>query len=238
MKINKIVLLVFFSLFSFNLLAVEKIEFQSGKEKATLIELFTSQGCSSCPPAEKWINAFLENEELWQKFVPVAFHVDYWDYLGWKDNYAKKEFTKLQKSYYKKKKLRGIYTPALLVNGKGWRGGKLPATKETGIIKGVIENNQVEVFYEDDKNLILHFALLGFGVEADIKRGENANRVLPQEFLVLDYQKLENKNSDKLKKWNFILPKNNKQEIKKLALAIWISDKNNLQILQATGLWL
>ena len=60
----------------------------SGVEQVTLLELYTSQGCSSCPPAERWLNSYVDSDELWTKTVPLAFHVDYWDYLGWKDSLA------------------------------------------------------------------------------------------------------------------------------------------------------
>ena len=56
--------------------------FESGETQSTLIELFTSEGCSSCPPAEKWLSTLKSNPDLWKKIVPVAFHVDYWDRLG------------------------------------------------------------------------------------------------------------------------------------------------------------
>ena len=60
----------------------------SGVEQVTLLELYTSQGCSSCPPAERWLNAYVDSDALWEKTVPMVFHVDYWDYLGWKDTLA------------------------------------------------------------------------------------------------------------------------------------------------------
>src|ERR1041384_1176087 len=59
--------------------------FESGETQNSLIELFTSEGCSSCPPAEKWLSALKSNQDLWKKTVPVASHVDYWDHLGWRD---------------------------------------------------------------------------------------------------------------------------------------------------------
>jgi hypothetical protein len=73
--------------------------FESGEVQNSLIELFTSEGCSSCPPAEKWISALKSNQDLWKKTVPVAFHVDYWDRLGWRDRFAKPEFTSRQQHY-------------------------------------------------------------------------------------------------------------------------------------------
>src|SRR4051812_18118930 len=62
-------------------------------EPTQLIELFTSEGCSSCPPADEWLHDLGKQPGLWTDFVPVAFHVDYWDYLGWKDIFSTPEFS-------------------------------------------------------------------------------------------------------------------------------------------------
>src|SRR5712692_2905929 len=77
----------------------EPITFESGATQTTLLELFTSEGCSSCPAAEKWLSQFKTNSDLWKRIVPVAFHVDYWDNLGWPDRFAKAEFTDRQRRY-------------------------------------------------------------------------------------------------------------------------------------------
>src|SRR5213592_2728274 len=68
------------------------LTFQSSGKQTALIELYTSEGCSSCPPAETWLSRLKESPGLWKDFVPLAFHVDYWDYLGWGDPWANKSF--------------------------------------------------------------------------------------------------------------------------------------------------
>jgi hypothetical protein len=222
-----------------SLQAEEKIHFQSTNKQATLIELFTSQGCSSCPPAERWVNSFLKEEGLWRDFVPVAFHVDYWDYLGWKDIYAQKKFTNRQRTYRISGNLRSVYTPAVLLNGREWRGGSFPEAKaQVGILSGVLENNRLMISYsEQTENLELHIALLGFDIKTNVLRGENANNILPQEFLALAHQKVsKDKASDN--RWNIELMKNPRPEIKKVAVAVWVSNKTTMQTVQATGFWL
>ena len=96
--------------------------FESGAAQTTLLELFTSEGCSSCPVAEKWLSQFKTNSDLWKKIVPVAFHVDYWDNLGWPDRFAKAEFTLRQRRYAASWPTGAVYTPAFVVNGKEWSG--------------------------------------------------------------------------------------------------------------------
>ena len=100
----------------------ESIIFQSGETQTSLLELYSSEGCSSCPPAEKWLTGLKEAPGLWRAFVPVCFHVDYWDYLGWKDDLASPQFTKRQRTSAQYLKLDSVYTPGFLVNGREWRG--------------------------------------------------------------------------------------------------------------------
>ena len=73
--------------------------FHSGPEQVHLLEFFTSEGCSSCPPAEERLSALQRDPELWKSLVPVSFHVDYWDNLGWPDRYAAPAYTERQQSY-------------------------------------------------------------------------------------------------------------------------------------------
>jgi hypothetical protein len=73
--------------------------FQSGPARVGLLELYTSEGCSSCPPAESWLSGLAGNDALWKDVVPVAFHVDYWDYLGWRDVFASSAFSERQRDY-------------------------------------------------------------------------------------------------------------------------------------------
>src|SRR6266436_651609 len=77
----------------------QELRFQSNAKQTALIELYTSEGCSSCPPAEAWLSQLKADPRLWKDFVPLAFHVDYWDYLGWRDPFASKEWTARQYRY-------------------------------------------------------------------------------------------------------------------------------------------
>jgi hypothetical protein len=79
-----------------------------------VVELFTSQGCSSCPPAEAFLTDLASREGV----IALEFHIDYWDYIGWKDSFAKPEFTSRQKKYVEVLKGRYAYTPQMVVHGK------------------------------------------------------------------------------------------------------------------------
>jgi hypothetical protein len=85
---------------------------QSGEIKG-VVELFTSQGCSSCPPADKVFGEIIEQDGV----IGLAWHVDYWDYLGWKDTFSSAQFTERRRSYARGMGERGVYTPQIIVNG-------------------------------------------------------------------------------------------------------------------------
>src|SRR5882724_13240893 len=101
--------------------------FQSSGRQTAVLELFTSEGCSSCPPAEAWLSKLKGAPGLWHDFVPVAFHVDYWDHLGWKDPFASKEWTARQYHYSAIWKSSSVYTPAFVLDGREWQPAGLPS---------------------------------------------------------------------------------------------------------------
>ncbi|MDI1284481.1 MAG: DUF1223 domain-containing protein [Reyranella sp.] len=86
------------------------------------IELFTSQGCNSCPPADAFIGKLAKRPDI----VALSFHVDYWDYIGWKDPFASRETTERQRAYARTLKQRYVYTPEMVVDGIGHDTGREP----------------------------------------------------------------------------------------------------------------
>src|SRR5271157_2032396 len=129
-------------------LAGSVVTFKSGATKNLLIELFSSQGCSSCPPADSWLNNLVNDKALWERIVPAAYHVDYWDSIGWKDPFDSNEFTKMQYDYQKNGKLSSIYTPGFMYNGEEWgswykaKSPPLP-NDEAGILSVKIDSGHI-----------------------------------------------------------------------------------------------
>ena len=123
------------------------LELSSGTQQTTLLELYTSEGCSSCPPADRWLSRFKNDAGLWQQIVPVAFHVDYWNQLGWPDRFSNAAYTARQHNYKRHNYLNVVYTPGFVRNGREWRGWfeqqPLPRnnTNEVGILKASINHN-------------------------------------------------------------------------------------------------
>jgi len=96
---------------------------KSGAQIVQLLELYTSEGCSSCPPADKWLSGLkldTSNADS-QKVVPLAFHVDYWDYIGWKDRFAKADFSERQRKTAAFAGAGFVYTPQFVLNGRDFR---------------------------------------------------------------------------------------------------------------------
>jgi len=93
-----------------------------------LVELFTSEGCSSCPPADRWLSALGTGPAVPARVVPIAWHVDYWDYIGWKDRFAQAGFSARQRDLAQIRREPVVYTPQVLVQGEDfrrWSGGGL-----------------------------------------------------------------------------------------------------------------
>ena len=100
----------------------------SAQSNPVVVELFTSQGCSSCPPADAMLHELTKRDNV----IPLALHVDYWDYIGWKDEFASPRHTERQKAYAAAAGRRSVYTPQMIINGDdsivGARGMELSET--------------------------------------------------------------------------------------------------------------
>jgi len=213
---------------------------ESGTRQVSLLELYTSQGCSSCPPAEAWLNTWLDSDDLWKTLVPLALHVDYWDYLGWRDPYATGANGARQREHARAGRASTVYTPGFFLNGREWRGWtlRLPpraSGREPGNLGVSIENGIVTAtFPQAGEPLELHIAVLGFGIKTVIERGENRDRTLAQEFVALTHD-VEISNNGQ---WRVALPAIDAAAAKRLGIALWVSEAGDARPLQATGGWL
>ena len=232
-------LITLFGLFLTATFTTHAQTFKSNITNTQLLELYSSQGCSSCPPAERWISKQRNNPGLWRDFIPLVFHVDYWDYLGWKDPFSQKVYSQRQRTYHSQGGVSSVYTPGMLVNGMEWRGwysGKsLPETLvNPGILLAELKGNKLHVNYKHKIPLNLNVALLGFDIKTDVKQGENSGKLLSENFIVLNkISKFSNNGS-----WDLELTSSSKYKSQRYGLAIWINSPEHLQPLQATGGWL
>jgi len=90
----------------------------SGKNTTAILELYTSEGCSNCPQAEKYLSQLIKKHSQTKLFIPLAFHVDYWDYMGWEDPYSKPEHGTRQREIAARNKLNTLYTPQFVLYGR------------------------------------------------------------------------------------------------------------------------
>lgn len=216
------------------------LEFRSGVQQNTLLELYTSEGCSSCPPAEAYLNELKNDTRLWKDIVPVAFHVDYWDYLGWQDRFAKPEHRVRQEAYATINKQNTVYTPAFFVNGKPWRrglfgGGIESSANQTGVLQVTYEHGQITANFKSSdktkKNWTLHVTLLGLGLTSDIKAGENRGRHSSHEFVVLQTQSAQSNDGQ----WQMQINTKNVMPAEQYALAAWVTKQNEPRPIQVVG---
>lgn len=171
-----------------------------------LVELFTSEGCSSCPPADKNL-AFIEKEQPYMQaeVVTLAFHVDYWDYIGWKDVFASPLFTKRQEIYSQKLKLDSTYTPQMIVDGKtqfvGSDAGKaanaivLASKNEKAKVEILPENNKFKIKISDipkHENATVYLAISENNLASSVKNGENSGRKLEHSSVVRELKAIGN----------------------------------------------
>ncbi len=96
-------------------------EAKSGDSTIALLELYTSEGCSSCPPADRFVSTLPETGFKNDRVVPLAFHVDYWNYLGWTDPFSQSDFTRRQRDFARRTNAVTVYTPELVLSGSEYR---------------------------------------------------------------------------------------------------------------------
>jgi hypothetical protein len=167
-----------------------------------VVELFTSEGCSSCPPADAEAEkiSVLHPDNVYV----LAFHVDYWDRLGWKDEFSDAAYSERQKGYAGHFNLDGVYTPQVVLNGKeqfvGSNAALLKRSVDTEIkntSNRAIEfsavgatGNTVQVAYKLDApaNMAVNIALVQITAQTSVKRGENEGRVLRHINIVRDFK--------------------------------------------------
>jgi hypothetical protein len=224
------------------------VTYTSQVRQTPLIELFTSQGCSSCPPADRWLTSLLSRPGLWQEFIPLAFHVDYWDSLGWKDRFADPANTRRQQRYQRTGAIGSVYTPGFVVAGREWRGffgGREPRLKpgaEVGRLSlEVGDAPAVRVRFrpvsaDPSPQLHLHLARLGFGLKTSVNDGENAGRELHGDFVVLGRRDRLVNSAER--DWTLQLPAIGGAEPRRQALVVWVSEGDSPAPLQAVGGWL
>lgn len=185
----------------------------------------------------------LENDpNLWKTVVPVVFHVNYWDQLGWKDRFARPEFTERQQTYAQRWHSRSVYTPGLVWQGQEWRGWFQDRTRpefaarSIGLLSLYENADRWLVRFQPSRSIspqTAHIALLGRNLVSQVQRGENAGRELRHSFVALEHRQLPLlQKADQLIAEFPILT----TTAPRLAIAVWV--ENEQGPIQAAGQWL
>ncbi len=170
-------------------------EVKSGSATAALVELYTSEGCSSCPPADKQLSRIRQQSDANAVIVPLALHVSYWDEIGWKDVFAQKAFDARQSQLLANRKNRVVYTPQFFVNGRELRGWQSalpeqirqinakPAPLTIALKSTPLGDNKVSVSAEVaaqnmKANAALYLAISESDLTSRVLRGENSGVTL------------------------------------------------------------
>ena len=168
-----------------------------------VVELFTSEGCSSCPPADLLVEKLSKIKQ--DNVIILAYHVDYWDRLGWKDAFSQSKFSERQRKYANYFNLNTIYTPQIVVNGEEQFVGSDESALNSALKKSAksskISGLKIQIWKADqhkisityilesfDSNEKLNFALVQNAAVTQVKRGENSNRTLSHVDIVIDFQ--------------------------------------------------
>ena len=228
-----------------NQAAAGELTVQSGPARTHLLELYTSEGCSSCPPAERWFSTLRQSPRLWKEIVPVAFHVDYWDRLGWKDRFASAANTARQRSYAVAWRSDTVYTPGFVLDGREWQGRNVQDVTSEGGLAGTL----TAVLRDDGEVLVrfrpvgngkgpwqAHVALLGFGLKSDVNAGENSGRTLLHDFVVLTHAATTMiGGQDNEFRATFGLLRHPTAGSTPSAFAVWANEAGRLEPVQAAG---
>jgi hypothetical protein len=176
----------------------------SPESRVALLELYTSEGCSSCPPTDRWVSQLPRRGLTSERVVVLGFHVDYWDYIGWPDPYAQRRFSERQRHANTRNGARFVYTPQLMLEGKDYRRGlwrddfvatlaainsERPGAHLSLILTpgdGTIDA-QAGVTVDDAQSresADVYLALLENRLGNDVTAGENRGRSLTHDFVV------------------------------------------------------
>jgi hypothetical protein len=233
-------------LFCLTMTTNAKIQFHSGPQQVALLELYTSEGCSSCPPAEAWLSRLQEDPGLWKAFVPVSYHVDYWNRLGWKDRYSSSEWTERQRRYAALWSSESVYTPAVVLNGTEWRNWSSktipPNDKGTGQLRiWSDDGKRWEIEFQPEKGECgeweAHLAFLGAGIASKIGAGENSGRNLIHDFVVLFQANEPMATRGGQASVSLTIPQLS-EPAPRSAVASWVTRRGQLIPVQATGGWM
>jgi hypothetical protein len=225
----------------------------TGPHTTALVELYTSEGCDTCPPADHWLSSLFSQGFRPDQVVPLSLHVDYWDYVGWKDPYAKGEFSVRQRKLAAMRRPVIVYTPQVLLQGQDfrrWSGDEFTeqvarinsraarariALSIRAVEPKTIRADLSAMLFDpaEQKNAAVYLAAYENRLASEVKAGENRGRRLEHDFVVREWigpiafgENLKVEESRALPLISGADPKN-------LGVAAFVQNRSTSEILQA-----
>ena len=224
----------------------------TGTPRVSLLELYTSEGCDRCPPADRFVSDLPRPQLVPHKLVVLTFHVDYWNYLGWHDRFSQRRFTERQQALVRANGLRTAYTPQLVLNGRDYRDRsgiekqvarsnaqaplvhlRLNAEKTGSTLKASVVVNPV--LPATAPPMELYLALYENNLESAVQSGENRGRVLRHDYVVRTLVGPIPVNLDKPTRWEQSLPLAAELKIADLGLAAFVQSAGSGEVFQAAA---
>jgi len=227
---------------------------KSPEHRVVLFELYTSEGCSSCPPADHFLTKLKKQGVSDENIIPLAFHVTYWDYIGWKDRFAKKQFDSRQRNLAQKKRKSTVYTPQFIFSGEDFR---LHARFNNAVNKFVEQKAQVNLVLKVNKrvnkqvdelrihlasdisaaeveNMDIYIAVVENNLSSDVRDGENEGRKLQHDYVVRQLAVLySQKKSQKYLEKEHIIALDPEWKKQDLSIVAFAENSQTGEILQA-----
>lgn len=224
----------------------------SGEKTNSLLTLYTSEGCSSCPPAERWLQKL---EPQTNQVVPLSFHVDYWDYIGWKDRFAKPEYAQRQRLASSRGGSRFVYTPQFILNGRDYRQWQsVSLSQQTKHHNQQAAKAKLSLALTSDDQLQVNATLTGAlplesmhvfvalyesGLETKVQAGENTGKTLKHDYVVRDLFGAYTLNDQKQFERKFRLGSfwnQSKDKVRNAGAVVFMQDKRTGTIIQSLAL--
>lgn len=235
------------------LLAVVMVSATALADDVVLVELFTSQGCSSCPPADQLLSD-LGHDKGSPEIVPLSFHVDYWNHIGWKDQFSSSKWSKRQRAYATKMRPSRTYTPQVVVQGEVDCVGsnercireavqRMSARPSAGTVE-IVQAREIggSVFVDAEAKLVAGHqeavatvVVYESGLSTDVRRGENRGRQLRNDFVVRALQAVGTipAGDDDPRRVTARIPVQDSWRIENIGVAVFLANPSSRKILGA-----
>lgn len=222
----------------------------TGVGPVAVVELYTSEGCSSCPPADRWLSALREDQHPGLRVVPLALHVPYWDYIGWKDPYASPLFESRQRQAARQARATTVYTPQVMVNGqdfRAWDGAgfsrrldeiaRQPAPATLAVTSRSVSNGvEAQVSGTAPSGARVVLVSTQSGLTSDVRAGENQGARLTHDHVARAWLELGTVGPEGRFDWRRLIPAVPEHGAARSGLTALVEDPATGRILQAVVL--